>query len=47
VNLDLKPTSNMNPKTVSNMTIKIAIAKENGIKNGKFKTVSPKYSASL
>jgi hypothetical protein len=39
--------SSINPRTVSEITINTAIASENGIKKGMFRTVSPKYSASL
>jgi hypothetical protein len=47
VNFDLKPISNITPKTTSKITINKAIAKEKGTKKGMLKTGSLKYSASL
>ena len=47
VNFDLKPISNITPRTTSNITMNNAIANENGMKNGMLKTGSLKYSASL
>jgi hypothetical protein len=47
VNFGLKPMSSITPKTTSKMTTKTAIIKAIGIKNGKFKTPSEKYSSNL
>jgi hypothetical protein len=47
VNFDLYPTRSITPKTTSRITKNKAMANENGTKNGKLKTGSPKYSANL
>ena len=47
VNFFLKPIIKNIPKTISRMTINIAIGKTIGIKKSRLKTVGPKYSSNL
>ena len=47
VNLRLKPTNNMTPKTTSKITMKTEIDNAKGSRKGKFKTGSEKYSSNL